>query len=52
MLSFTDPNGTVHAYSYDVLARLTSDAVTTLGTIVDDYAGSPAQRWKRTSTWA
>ena len=33
--SFTDPNGSVHAYSYDVLARLTSDAVTTLGTGVD-----------------
>src|SRR5579884_1588715 len=31
----TDRNGTVHQYSYDVLGRLTSDAVTTLGTGVD-----------------
>src|SRR5262249_34408964 len=31
----TDRNGTVHAYSYDVLGRLTADAVTTLGTGVD-----------------
>src|SRR5262249_4149609 len=27
----SDRNGTVHTYSYDVLARQTSDAVTTLG---------------------
>ena len=31
----TDRNGNVHQYSYDVLNRLTSDAVTTLGTGVD-----------------
>jgi len=31
----TDRNGNVHQYSYDVLGRLTSDAVTTLGTGVD-----------------
>ena len=28
-------NGTVHQYAYDVLGRLTSDAVTTLGAGVD-----------------
>src|SRR5262249_8200658 len=32
----TDRNGTVHAYTRDVLGRLTSDAVTTLGAGVDD----------------
>src|SRR5437868_11791652 len=31
----TDRNGTVHTYTYDVLGRLTADAVTTLGTGVD-----------------
>jgi len=31
----TDRNGNVHQFSYDVLGRLTSDAVTTLGTGVD-----------------
>jgi RHS repeat-associated protein len=31
----TDRNGTVHTYSRDVLGRLTSDAVTTLGSGVD-----------------
>src|SRR5579884_851761 len=31
----TDRNGNVHQYSYDTLGRLTSDAVTTLGTGVD-----------------
>ena len=31
----TDRNGNVHPYSYDVLGRQTSDAVTTLGTGVD-----------------
>src|SRR5579884_2276357 len=31
----TDRNGTVHQSSYDTLGRLTSDAVTTLGTGVD-----------------
>src|SRR5690606_3744355 len=31
----TDRNGTVHTYAYDVLGRITSDAVTTLGTGVD-----------------
>jgi RHS repeat-associated protein len=34
-LTMTDRDGNVHSYSYDVLARLTSDAVTTLGTGVD-----------------
>ena len=33
--SCTDRNGNVHTYSYDVLGRLTSDEVTTLGTNVD-----------------
>jgi YD repeat-containing protein len=32
---FTDPNGTVHQYTYDVLGRMTVDDVTTLGTGVD-----------------
>src|SRR5262249_9110333 len=31
----TDRNGNVHTYSFDKLGRLTSDAVTTLGTGVD-----------------
>jgi YD repeat-containing protein len=31
----TDRNGNVHQYNYDVLRRLTSDAVTTLGAGVD-----------------
>jgi RHS repeat-associated protein len=31
----TDRNGNVHQYSYDVLGRLTADAVTTLGAGVD-----------------
>jgi RHS repeat-associated protein len=31
----TDRNGTVHTYSYDVLGRLTADAVTTLASGVD-----------------
>ena len=31
-----DQNGTVHAYSYDALGRLTEDEVTTFGTSVDD----------------
>jgi RHS repeat-associated protein len=31
----TDRNGTVHAYTYDVLGRETADAVTTLGAFVD-----------------
>jgi RHS repeat-associated protein len=35
MLTATDRNGTTHTYSYDVLGRLTSDAVTTLGAGVD-----------------
>jgi YD repeat-containing protein len=34
-LTFTDRNGNVHTYAYDVLGRETSDAVTTLGTGVD-----------------
>src|SRR5205823_1692223 len=32
---FTDQNGNVHQYSYDVLGRLTADTVTTLGSGVD-----------------
>ncbi|MBL8797111.1 MAG: hypothetical protein JNM56_24635 [Planctomycetia bacterium] len=35
MLTFTDRNGSTHTYAYDVLGRITSDAVTTLGTGVD-----------------
>ncbi len=31
----TDRNGSVHTYSYDVLGRLTSDAITTLASGVD-----------------
>jgi YD repeat-containing protein len=31
----TDRNGTVHTYTYDVLGRVTADAVTTLGSGVD-----------------
>jgi RHS repeat-associated protein len=34
-VQYTDRNGTTHAYSYDVLGRLASDAVTTLGAGVD-----------------
>jgi len=34
-LTFTDRNGNVHTYTYDVLGRQTSDAVTTLGSGVD-----------------
>jgi RHS repeat-associated protein len=34
-LTFTDRNGNVHTYSYDVLGRITMDAVTTLGSGVD-----------------
>ncbi len=34
-VQYTDPNGNVHQYTYDVLGRLTSDAVTTLGAGVD-----------------
>jgi RHS repeat-associated protein len=33
--TFTDRNGSVHTYSYDVVGRLTADAVTTLATGVD-----------------
>jgi RHS repeat-associated protein len=33
----TDRNGTVHTYSYDVLGRLTADAVTVLGLGVDGH---------------
>src|SRR5207248_2943666 len=33
--TYTDRNGTVHAYSYDVLGRFTTDAVPTLATGVD-----------------
>ena len=35
VVTATDRNGTVHTYTYDVLGRLTSDAVTTLGAGVD-----------------
>src|SRR5205085_1044735 len=35
VLSSTDRNGTVHSYTYDVLGRLTVDALTTLGAGVD-----------------
>src|SRR5207245_4900872 len=34
-LTMTDRDGNVHTMSYDVLGRLTADAVTTLGTGVD-----------------
>jgi YD repeat-containing protein len=33
--TYTDPNGSVHSYTYDVLGRITTDAVTTLGSGVD-----------------
>ena len=36
--SFTDQNGTIHEYVYDVLGRETDDKVTTLGTNVDGWA--------------
>lgn len=52
--SFTDQNGTTHAYLFDVLGRLTADKVTTFGTGVDqtvkrlgfsfDDAGRPFQQ--------
>jgi RHS repeat-associated protein len=35
VVTATDRNGNVHTYSYDVLGRITSDAVTTLGAGVD-----------------
>ncbi len=35
VIQYSDRNGNVHQYSYDVLGRLTADAVTTLGTGVD-----------------
>src|SRR5262249_8406053 len=35
-LTKTDRNGTVHTYSFDVLGRQTADAVTTLGSGVDN----------------
>ena len=35
MMQSTDRNGNVHQYSYDVLGRITADAVTTLGAGVD-----------------
>ena len=35
ILTRTDPNNTVHTYTYDVLGRQISDAVTTLGAGVD-----------------
>ena len=51
---FTDQNGTVHAYTYDPLMRLTLDSVSTFGTGIDqtvkslgfsfDGAGRPYQQ--------
>ena len=35
MLTFTDRNGNVHTFTYDILGRQTIDAVTTLGSGVD-----------------
>jgi RHS repeat-associated protein len=35
VLTFTDRNGNVHTYTYDVLGRQTSDTITTLGSGVD-----------------
>ena len=35
IITFTDRNGNVHTYSYDILGRITSDAITTLGSGVD-----------------
>jgi YD repeat-containing protein len=35
VIQATDRNGNVHQYTYDILGRLTSDAVTTLGAGVD-----------------
>jgi YD repeat-containing protein len=35
-IQMTDQNGSVHQYSYDSLGRQTADAVTTLGSGVDD----------------
>jgi RHS repeat-associated protein len=35
VLTFTDRNGNVHTFSYDVLGRQTSDTITTLGSGVD-----------------
>ncbi len=35
VLTKTDRNGSVHTYAYDVLGRLTADAITTLGSGVD-----------------
>ena len=34
-LTFTDQNGSVHTYTYDVLGRRTADAITTAGSGVD-----------------
>jgi RHS repeat-associated protein len=34
-ITSTDQNGTTHTYSFDVLGRMTADAVTTLGSGVD-----------------
>jgi YD repeat-containing protein len=31
VLTYTDRNGNVHTYSYDVLGRIIADAITTLG---------------------
>ena len=37
--TFTDRNGTTHAYAYDVMGRPVSDTVTTLGAGVDGAVG-------------
>jgi RHS repeat-associated protein len=37
MVARTDRNGTIHAFSYDVLGRQTADAVTQLGAGVDGH---------------
>jgi len=58
--TLADRNGNVHTYGYDVLGRLTSDSVTTLGTISDggtlrmdykfDTAGRPYQMTSYSNT--
>ena len=35
ILTYTDPNGTKHAYNYDSLRRLVADTITTFGANVD-----------------
>ena len=58
--SFTDQNGSVHGYNFDVLARLTADIVTTFGSGVNntvkrlgysfDTGGRPFQQTSFTDT--